>query len=303
MDIRHLQYFMEVARFKSFSKAADMLHVSQPSISKAIKELESQLGVTLLYRSTKYVELTDAGEAILEQAQQIVSSFQNINIRLNGITKLQAGKIHVGLPPITGVADFAYILGGFKNEYPNIEIILSEFGSKIIESGIQEGSLDVGIIHIPPEESHLYEIISFFRDPLRIVMHPEHALTSKSVVNFADLKDEPFVLYSKDYTLHDAIKERCKNAGFLPKVIFETSQRELMTQTVAARLGVAMLPSKICSELPSLLLVSRPMVDPLYLQLGLVWKKGRYLSHAVRELILFTKVQLEQLETKPNNPS
>jgi DNA-binding transcriptional LysR family regulator len=123
------------------------------------------------------------------------------------------------------------------------------------------------------------------------------------MVNFTDLKNEPFVLYSKDYTLHDAIKERCRNAGFLPKVIFETSQRELMTQTVAARLGVALLPSKICSELPSRMLVSRRMVDPLYLQLGLVWKKGRYLSHAVRELILFTKARLEQLETKPYNPA
>ncbi len=290
MDIRQLEYFIEVARQRSFSKAAEALHVSQPSISKTIKDLEIQLGSILFYRNTKFVELTDAGEAILEQAQQIVSSFLNINARLDGITKLQTGKIHIGLPPITGVSDFAQSLGHFKNEYPNIQINLYEYGSKKIELGIQDGTLDMGIIYVPCEDEELYEKVSFVRDQLNIVMHPQHPLAGKHVIAYQDLKDEQFVLYSNDYILHDKIIERCKEAGFSPNIIFETSQQELMTQIVAARLGVALLPSKVCQELNTDTFTTLPMSDPqLYLQLAMAWKKGRYLSHAARELIAFIK--------------
>ena len=290
MDIRQLEYFIEVARQRSFSKAAEALHVSQPSISKTIKDLEVQLGSILFYRNTKFVELTDAGEAILEQAQQIVSSFLNINARLDGITKLQTGKIHIGLPPITGVSDFAQSLGHFKNEYPNIQINLYEYGSKKIELGIQDGTLDMGIIYVPCEDEELYEKVSFVRDRLNIVMHPQHPLAGKRVIAYQDLKDEQFVLYSNDYILHDKIIERCKEAGFSPNIIFETSQQELMTQIVAARLGVALLPSKVCQELNTDTFTTLPMADPqLYLQLAMAWKKGRYLSHAARELIAFIK--------------
>jgi DNA-binding transcriptional LysR family regulator len=80
MEIRHLEYFIEVSRHKSFSKAAEVTHISQPTISKAIKDLEAELGKTLFYRSTKYVEPTDAGKAILEQAQKIVAYFRNIHV-------------------------------------------------------------------------------------------------------------------------------------------------------------------------------------------------------------------------------
>jgi len=93
------------------------LHISQPSVSKAIKDLEIQLGVTLFYRNTKFVDLTDAGKIILEQAQKIVSSVNNITARLDGLTKLQTGKVHIGLPPITGITPFSKLLGLFKKEY------------------------------------------------------------------------------------------------------------------------------------------------------------------------------------------
>lgn len=293
MDIRHLEYFIEVARQKSFSKAADIIHISQPSISKAIRELENELGVTLLYRNTKCVELTDNGEAILEQAQQIVSSFQNITGQLEEVSKLRTGKIHIGFPPITGVTVLAHMFGAFKKEYPNIHISLYEFGSKKIEAAIHEGLLDIGVICIPSEKNEMYEMMSLVRDPLRIVMYPEHRLAKRSEIDYADLTDEWFILYSNDFGLHDTIKERCRQAGFNLQVVFETSQRELMTQTVAAGLGIAFLPSKICQELDNKVLVSVPMSDPeLSLQLAIAWKKGRYLSHAARALLDFCKQHL-----------
>lgn len=290
MDIKHLEYFIEIARYKSFSKAAEEIHISQPSLSKAIKDLEYRLGITLFYRNTLYLELTDSGEAILEQANQIVSSFQSIGSQLQGITELMTGKMRIGIPPITGVTSFARLFGLFKKKYPNINIQLFESGSKKIEQGLLDGSLDVGIICIPTHNENLYEVIDGIKDPLRVVMPPEHRLAKESVIDFSTLRDEPFILYSNDFILHEQILNRCKQAGFKINIIFETLQRELMTQLVADNFGIALLPSRICRELPPHLLKSTPLADPqFYLELGVAWKKGRYVSHATRAWLQFVK--------------
>lgn len=289
LDIRHLECFIEVARQKNFSKAAEAMYISQPSISRAIKELEIQLGVTLFYRNTKSVELTDAGDTILEQAQQIVSSFNNITAKLQGLAKLQSGKIHIGLPPITGVTSFSHLLGAFKKEYPEIRIHLYEFGSKKIESAIQDGLLDIGIC-TPPDDNELCEKFCFIQDPLHVIMHPTHWLAQHEVIDYKQLSGEQFILYDKDFRLHDMIIDKCREAGFIPTIVFETSQLELMTQMVEADFGIALLPSKICEALDTNSIISRPFVDPpLDLQLAISWKKDRYLSHAARQFLMFAK--------------
>lgn len=289
MEIRHLECFIEVARQKSFSKAADRMYISQPSISRAIKELETQLGVTLFYRNTKYVELTDAGATILEQAQQIVSSFNNLTSKLQGLTKLKTGKVHIGVPPITGVTRFSYLLGAFKKEYPEIQMHLYEFGSKKIESAILEGLLDIGIC-TPPDDNKVYEHLCLVKDPLHVIMHTAHSLNQHERIDYRWLQSEKFILYDRDFRLHDMIIEKCQQSGFTPNIVFETSQLELMTQMVEANFGIALLPSKICETLDAGRIISRPFVNSsLDLQLGILWKRGRYLSHAAREFLLFTQ--------------
>jgi len=289
LDIRNLECFIEVARHKNFSKAAEMMYISQPSISRAIKELETQFGIILFYRDTKSVELTDAGEIILRQAQQIVSSFQNITSQLGDLKKMQVGKIYIGLPPITAITNFSYLLSCFRKEYPNIHIYLYEFGPKKVEASIQDGLLDIGIF-TPPENNESYEKIWFDQDPLEVVMHPTNKLAQYEVVDYKMLRDEQFILYNSDYKLHDMIINECKQAGFQPKIILETSQREWMTQMVMDNLGIALLPSKICKSLDVKAIASRPLTDPqLWLRLALVWKNDRYLSFAAHEFITFAK--------------
>lgn len=289
MDIRNLECFIEVARHKSFSKAAEVMYLSQPSISRAIKELESQFGVSLFYRDTKSVELTDAGSIILQQAQQIVSSVENITSQLGELKKMQLGKIYIGLPQITAITGFSHLLSSFKKEYPNIHVHLYEFGPKKVEGAIQEGLLDVGIF-TPDEKQGEYEMIWFEEDRLEVVMHSGHKLAQSAVVHYGDLADEQFILYNSDYQLHDRIIENCKLAGFTPKLFLETAQREWMTQMVSENLGIAFLPGKICRSLENKMIRSRPLSEPaLWLRLALVWKKGRYLSFAAREFIHFAR--------------
>lgn len=285
MKMRHLEYFLEVSRYKSFSKAAEVTHISQPTISKAIKDLELELGATLFYRNTKCVELTDVGEAILEQVQQIFASLQDIHVQLAGLEELQTGKIHIGYPPLTAVTKFSHMLSAFKNSFPKIQIQLYELGPKKIEASLRDGLLDIGIF--TPEDGDLFQWIWFEQDTHNVIMHSAHNLVWNNKVSYQNLDGEQLIIYNSDYKLHDAIIEGCKQAGFNPEIAFETSQREFMMQMVSAKLGLGILPSKLCQNLgPEI--VYRPFSDLcLCLKLALTWRKDRYLSLAARQFLAF----------------
>jgi DNA-binding transcriptional LysR family regulator len=293
MDIRHLECFLEVARQGSFSKAAARLHVTQPSISKMVKALEDELGVTLLHRNTKQTELTDAGGALLEQAQRIVGLFQNLTAELDDVTGLRKGRLRLGMPPIAASTVFPRVLGEFNRAYPGIGVELFEYGSKRIEAAVLDGTLDIGVVCTPPDRSALFAVYSCIRDPLLVIVHPSHRLAGCRAATFAMLAEEPFVLYREDFSLHDHIRARCREAGFQPRVICETSQREFMTGMVAANLGIALLPGTICDQLDPAAIAAVPLADPpLCLELSVIRRKDRYLSFAARQWLTFTAAAL-----------
>jgi DNA-binding transcriptional LysR family regulator len=276
-----------VAHHKSFSKAARSVHVSQSAISKMIKDLETKLGVALFNRNSKYVQLTDAGEVLLAQSQPIVAAFGNIITEFESLIKQEKGQIKIGLPPITGATAFAQLLGEFKKRYPHIEIKLFEYGTKRIEHCLQEGSLDIGVIAVPTSYNN-YLRVSFINDPLKVIVHPNHHLSLLDEIPLTAIAKEHFVLYSNDFRLHEEITSRCKIAGFEPNIILETTQLELMTQIVAANLGIALLPSKICAGLNQEQIKSISLSDPkIYLQLEIIWKQDRYLSYAAELWLKF----------------
>jgi len=292
MDIRHLKYFIEVAQRKSFSRAAETLHISQSAISKMVKDLEQELGVFLFNRSSKHIQLTPTGETFLLRAQEVVSSFQTLILEVESEAKLDKGKITIGLPPITGATPFAQLLGEFKKNYPQIGIVLFEYGSKSIELGIQDGSLDIGII-CNSKTVDAYHSFALANDPLWVIAHPEHPISKGTGVNLASLCNEQFVIFRQDFSLHHDIVNGCKAAGFQPNIILETSQRELMTQIVAANLGIALLPSKTCNELNPNYINAIPLTDPeIYHKMSIIWKKGRHLSHAAQLWITFAQKYL-----------
>jgi len=296
MDIRHLEYFVEVARQKSFSKAAMMNHVSQSAISKLIKDLEVELGTPLFNRTSKYVQLTDAGIIFLDQAQQIVVMFHNLTTDFESKIKMEKGTIFIGLPPITSSTIFTELLGEFKKKYPQIEINLSEYGSKKIALAIQGGILDIGIMCIVPDNQH-FDSLPFAKDPLCVIVSTQNPISQLPSIKLTSLASESFVLYSEDFSLHDEIINQCKNVGFSPNVIFETSQRELMTQIVTANLGIAFMPSEVCKGLDTNRIVSVPLIQPQIIHnMSVVWKKGRFMSHAARLWLQFAENYFATIE-------
>lgn len=286
MDIRQIEYFTEVAKHLSFTKAASSLHVSQPSISKAIQNLEAELGVPLFYRSSKQLELTDAGHAVLVNAQHVLTAFKNMRSELTDLMELKKGEIRIGIPPIVGVEFFSKLISLYKEKYPYIEINLTEVGTKKIRQGVEEGELDIGIICNLCITNDQLEAISILKDPLMLIVHKDHPLAKLSSVEMSQLEKETFIIYRKDFTLYDRIIDECSKNGFFPTIACESSQKDLIVAMVEAKLGIALLPKRICTKLQSDTIVAVPFKEEnIYLELGLTWKKNKYLSFAVREFI------------------
>jgi DNA-binding transcriptional LysR family regulator len=300
MDIKHLQYFIEVSNFNSFSRAANHLFITQPTISKMIKNLELELGVELFDRSKRQLILTDAGRIILEQAKLIDKAFKNLEVELDNLTGLKKGHIRIGLPPIFDAHHFLKVVSIFHEKYPGITFELVENGSKKIEEDVEKNLLDVGVIVLPTKDE-VFEHFSLMKEDLKLVLHPSHPLAERETVDLAELANESFILFNKDFVLNDRIIYSCNKVGFNPHVISESSQRSFIEEMVANKFGVSLLPSSICHNLHKNV-KSLNIVNPsISWNLAVIWAKNGYFSFAAKEWLQFSKEELKLCYQKNND--
>lgn len=294
MDIRQLQYLVEVARLKSFTKAAEALFITQPTISKTVRLMEEELGVVLFNRQGKQIELTDAGRIIVDRATDILISFQNLSSELDDLRNLKRGYIRIGLPPMVGSSFFPKLMGLFHQRYPEITIRLFEDGAKKVEIDVAEGALDLGVVVLPTMDEGL-GCFPFVEEKLNLIVPPGHPFAGQKEARLGELADEYFIMFREDFALHDRIIRECENAGFHPKLIYESSQWDLISQMVAAGLGIALLPEAVCREMAPDRVSIIPLVDPVIpWKLGIIWREDRYQSFAAREWLRVAREVLQQ---------
>ncbi|MBP1970059.1 DNA-binding transcriptional LysR family regulator [Virgibacillus natechei] len=290
MDIRQIEYFAEVAKQLNFTRAASILHISQPSLSKTIKNLETELGAPLFYRGANQLDLTDAGQALLTNAKHVLYAFENLTSELNDVIDLKKGEIKIGIPPIIGAAFFSKLISQYKEAYPSIELILTEVGSNKIKDGVDEGTLDIGLVCNVPIQKGNFETVKLLKDPLMLIVQKDNPLAIKGTIDFSHIKKEAFILYRNDFSLHDSIIDTCEKHGFYPNIVCESSQKDFMVEMVEAKLGVALLPSKICDQINNEEIITIPFNRPVVnLELGMIWRKNTYLPFAVREFITMSE--------------
>ncbi|MEF2096881.1 LysR family transcriptional regulator [Bacillus sp. CFBP9009] len=290
MDIKHLQYFIEVTNFNSFTRAADHLFITQPTISKMIKNLETELGVELFDRSRKQLILTDAGRVVLEQAKLIDKAFHNLETEMDNLLGLKKGHIRIGLPPIINASFFPRILSRFHEDYPNITFQLVEDGSKKIEESVQNDLIDIGVIVLPTNTA-LFHHFAFLEEDINLIVHPSHPHACVEEIDLADLENESFILFNKDYVLRDLIISSCNEAGFSPHIVTESSRWDFIEEMVYCKLGVALLPESLCrhDERVKTIKVKNPSIS---WNLGFIWSKEHYLSYAAKEWLKYTREAL-----------
>lgn len=285
MEIRHLEYFLEVARYRSFSHAAEAIHISQPTLSRTIMELENELGAPLLRRTRQDVRLTAFGEKFVPRAQKVVHEFHSLVPSQNQSPDTFTGTVYIGIPPITAVTRFSRILGAFRKEYPRVRLRLLEQGPRALSKMLRSGLLDFGVFK--PLDEQVYQWTWFEEDYHDVVLPPDHVLKEKAALTYADLKNEPLLLYNGDYLLHDKILNAFQEKGILPQIALETAQVDLMLHLVMGSCGIAFLPHKLCRQLQEyhIPVMVRPLAEAkLTMHLALVSLKSHPLS---REALLF----------------
>ena len=271
-----------MARQGSFTKASEILYVSQSTISKLIKNLEIELGVSLFHRAPKKIILTDAGVLLFDKAIIILETLNSINTELYNLAGTPRGHLKIGIPPMVQTL-FSKAIAEFNALYPQITIDLSEDGSRKVEQQIHEGTLDVGIVVLPTRKTVELETVPFLKEPLMLIVHANHPLANKTIVDMTELKEESFVLYRDDFALRDHILDKCTEIGFTPKIVCETAQWDFIVDIVTSKLAIAFLPQSLCAKLNLKLISYIPLKNEIKpWHLAIAWKKNTYLSYATR---------------------
>ena len=280
MDIRALRYFVEVVRQNGFTRAAETLHVTQPTISKMVKSLEDELGGPLLLREGRTVQRTDAGEGVFARSQAVLAEVARLRQEGAEVDGMARGELKVGIPPMAG-RYLAPVIGAYRRQYPGVKLRLSEQGGRALEEGVATGQLDLGVTVLPAAVAGLASL-TVTRQALVAVFPAERAPRRAGAVRLAELATLPFVLYEDDFVLYRVILDACEAAGFTPQIAGQSRHWDFIGELVAADVGVAILPAPIAGQLDPERVAILPLVAPeLVWELGLVWREG-YLSRAAR---------------------
>ncbi|CAM3399577.1 LysR family transcriptional regulator [Marinicrinis lubricantis] len=298
MEYRQLRYVIQIAAEKNFSRAAEKLHIAQPSLSQQLSKLEKELGVLLFKRSTNAVELTHAGEVFVEKAQHILDLTEQLTKEMEDMSQMKRGKLVVGSLPITGSHILPIVLPAFKQRFPEIEVALVEETSNQLEILSAQGKTDVTLLTLPLQDSSLaYE--ELIQEEVWLALPQNHPLLDKYApfeepVPFSELQNEPFIALKKGQGFRQITFDLCASYGFTPQIVFESSNIETVQSLVAAGMGIAFVPEMIARTQRShfvpqfVTLEGRP-----YRTIVVAHRKGRYVSKAAEMFISTLKTVLK----------
>ncbi len=290
MDIRALRYFVELVREKSFTRASEKLFVTQPTISKMIRNMEEELGQPLLNREGHSFTLTDSGQVLFARGQLILAQMQQLEAELADLQSLQHGRLALGIPPMVGHV-YADLIRAYRSRYPKVELSIVEYGGRRIEQAVLEGELDLAITMLPTKEEGVLSALELDCYPIQVVLPDLPRWRGGSEIRLAELQEEPFLLYTQAFTLSERLEQACQQAGFTPQVAARSSQWDFLTAMVRSGMGVAFLPEPICRRLTPDGLVLRPLLPELSWRLGVIWPAKRYLSRTAEAWLALCREQ------------
>jgi DNA-binding transcriptional LysR family regulator len=243
MELRHLLYFKAVAEQLNFRKAAAKLFISQPPLSRQIKELEGELGALLFTRKDKRVTLTDAGKYFLAEVYAIFARLEESRAIVKQIHNSESGELKIGYISSVYQSHLADVLIAMRDVFPYIKTNLSEIPTSTQIKALEQGGLDVGILRGPVQSEQL-KVQTLFFDPFVVVV-PGHKPRFRQQQKLAAwLKASPFIFFNKDIApyYNEKLLEICARLGFKPDIVHEANNVHSILQLVEAGLGVSILP-------------------------------------------------------------
>ena len=282
MQLRQMEYFQKAGRLRSITRAAGELHISQPSVTVAVRKLEEELGVPLLDRSQKQIALTPEGRACLKRTDDILARIRDLISEMNDYRFAQKGIVKIGITPVIGAYFFPAALARFQENHPRVRVAVIEEGSLALGKRLARGELDLSMMITSQASSHL-ETVPVAEGQLLACFSRRNPLGKLKKIPFARLRDQPFIMFREDTYSRKLILDECTRNRFHPRIVFSSSQIETVMGMVGHGVGISFLLDTIVTKYPEV--VGRPLDKPLRIEAGLAWSRDRYLSKAAKLLM------------------
>jgi DNA-binding transcriptional LysR family regulator len=280
MTLFQIEVFLKVVETGHFTKAGEILGLSQSGISHNISALESELGILLLNRGRSGISLTNAGEQIIGHMRNILADSEHIKQKTAAILGIEIGKIKIGSFPSVSSKLLPGIIALFKSKYPGIVLELYEGGYNDITQWVTNGVVDLGFVSLPINNG--LEFIPLIKDKLVVLLPEGHPLQNHHSLNIKNIYKEPFIMPKSGCEVK--VNERFHLEGLKPNVLFEVEDNQTIISMVQEGLGITVIPQLTLSkEITNVKIVE--LVPELYRQIGLVVKSIKECTPAVNEFI------------------
>jgi DNA-binding transcriptional LysR family regulator len=279
MDIRQLRYFITVAEYLNFTKAANQLYVAQSAISHQIADLEEQVGVKLFIRNKRSVQLTPAGSVFLKEAIEIVEKTSGAIEKAQQTDSGVIGSLSIGFLSVHVRSFLPEVIKRFRELYPKVELHLNHFPSKMLKESLEEGELDIALTQ--PSGLHRIEEIEIqtvAKEKYCIVMHKNHPLANNKKIKLADLATEPFIIHNRHDSpvgSYEFIVHLCEQSGLTPRIVSQPRFVDTVPILVESEIGISILPKSFeAVSSPSLRFIEIDGLEGHDFELVMAWKKN-----------------------------
>ena len=244
IDLRRLRCFVALAEELHFGRTAARLGMAQPPLTQQIQKLEREIGFAVIQRRPRKTALTDAGRALLEGAYRILREVDDTTEQARRAGRGESGRVTVGVPPSVMLSGLPAAIRRFRESWPHVQVVIRELSTAAIAEGLMQGRLDVGLLREARQVGDL-DVEVLFAEPVVAVLPSGGRLAERARLSLADLAAEPFVLFPRHLgaDLFDRLMAYCRNAGFVPRVVQETTQWPSVVALVEAGLGVSIAPA------------------------------------------------------------
>jgi DNA-binding transcriptional LysR family regulator len=288
VELRHLRYFVAVADELSFSRAAERLQIAQPPLSQQIQALEAELGVQLFNRKKRPIHLTEAGQALLEEARSTLANLEQAIHKTQRIHQGELDHLTVGFTSSMANGVLPNILRTFRQHYPETNLILREASSGSQIQGLRDHQTDIIFAYRTPAliEANDLEVTLLSEETLVAVLPQHHPLTTQSTISLIDLADKEFVMPLRSVVsgLSEQIYALCAQAGFVPQVAQEAIFMVTILGLVAGEMGISILPSSVQNLRREGVTYRQIQEEAIANPLTIVWRQG-HLSPILQQFI------------------
>lgn len=286
MELRQLEYFAAVARLKNYTRAADEMYVSQPTISVSIQKLEEELGTKLIIRDNKKVILTHEGEIFLAHTEKLLGDAKNLQELIKDMAMNKKRILKMAFPSTVGSWLWPVVIERFPFLYPDIEIEFKDIGTLEIIDALLNDDIELGYGVVEWGDNENIEIQEVKEMEIKVIVGPEHPFAKKEAVSIGDLYGEDIIMYKKGTTFtEERITEELLKLGISPNYIYVMEQSTVF-DVVSQGLAISVtLDDSISIIKDTSSIIAKSFEKPIRFKTGLMWNKNRYLSVSARSFI------------------